>query len=370
MLDALGVFAGGFNLDAAEAVIAGGAVEPGSTSLDAARRAASTNRLVVATEADDDHALPAARDDPPVAHYEKLNGTGSDRGDPANGTSPSSWPLPAGQMTELLGADEAEWDRRTEDELDNLEPRSRSGRSKPTMPPRPCAWSPRFGQSGPPIRVGEAARRRSQRHCRRTGSAAGVPGGAEYVPRTSPMERRQRRRFVRPGPRTLALATTDTPANWEARARAEMALGNIILAGDGSGDAAEHFERAVHYADQSPVPSTLIMHDKCSHALPNRGTALRRTQAEQAASTLESGSPSMIALSDFAVGYVLHPRQPRRDRTASVAPPPPTSDPTNRTWMDRAAQLRHGTRDDALAAIIRGSAPHGTTSATGRWCRR
>ena len=157
----------------------------------------------------------------------------------------------------------------------------------------------------------------------------------------------------------MTRSAADTALNWEARARAQMVLGNVILAGDGMGDAVEYFERVVACAEHSPVRSTAIVaRQLLATALPNRGVdyvdaALAEAEASRRLA-LASGCPSLIALADFAIGYSLFMRDDPAAieplRRAAVADRGPNISGT--LPLIALHEMRHGTPDEAFVAIL------------------
>ena len=117
LLERLGVFAGGFELEAAEDGLRRGAARAGGRprSPDVARRQIAGD----GRRGGQRLALPAAGDDPRVRARVsgQARGRGRDRGAPLR-PLPRSWRRPSNKG--LQGPEQAEWTRRVEAELDNL----------------------------------------------------------------------------------------------------------------------------------------------------------------------------------------------------------------------------------------------------------
>jgi predicted ATPase/class 3 adenylate cyclase len=208
----------------------------------------------------------------------------------------------------LLGPDENMWHVRTEDELDNLR--------------AAVAWAAETGNA--PAALALATAFSGQAYMRYTWGletlatvAAEIPGASDDRRYPLAIAMTAIRKATEGlydeaearGAQALALATEDIPEHWEARAKAELMLGDLSLRGDSRSDPVAHYERALECSAGTLVASTPVMaRHLLAVALPNRGRealGAARVEADRVMDqALATGSPTMIAQAHFGLGYI------------------------------------------------------------------
>jgi predicted ATPase len=335
VLERVAVFAGGFTLDAAEAVLGDGSV------LDVLSRLVDKSLV----NADDQYESTRYSLLETIRQYslEKLDGRGqSAAARDAHLAYFVEFAARAGAG--LVSAEEIAWQERTEADLDNIR--------------AAAAWAVETRDFDAALRLATSFSEQAWLRYRwglllLAGGAADIEGAPDHPlwPLARALAAIQRvaegdyDAAVAMANEALAAASEDDLLG---RAKAEAVLGDVALR-DSRFDAADHFERARDLAREARSPVAEMTYQYLlAHALPNRG-ADHLDHALQAAEEARAlgrviGSPTLIGQGDMSYGYVLAVRR----EPGAVEP------------LKAAAALRSVNRTGALAVLALYQSMNGT----------